>query len=682
MNPILLAALAGVGVLGTWKVISSKSNDFPDVSPVGHFPGALNKGGFYRVWARVNPSYMQKVRGSFPGKDQQQQLSADLSKWLEKTGFSPVILAIQDPSESQVWSFLAYWSLSSREAFDAGPLRLYQVQAVDEPPVTMVPPAEVPEKLDSGLLLDEIMAIQYALAKDVDPKHLTGFASVLSPEFPVAASLLRAKGYLVQANSSSVAVSGVGDSPRRAYETASAVVGFLDVYDWVRKPRVSVGNIFDDVGDTLSDAVDTLKDLTSDLGDTVQNMWQDYGGIVETLGGFVPGPQLWAIETAYKLADAINKGEAPGDAFVDTMSEQGARFAHGLQQVSPFVAMIPGLGTGVAMMLNSAAALALAQPLDQAALDTIALAVPGGPMAQQGFRTAANFGNAMLRGESLDEAAIEAARKTFKDQFGDEAAVAFDAGLALARGKSLQETGFQALYSLAKGNSLAEKAANFANTVTKAVGMGGNTKSLLIQELKNSIDKYGPSGLDQLGKAVDEVQRNGDLLKMFPNELAAKLGINEDIARAAQAAVKEIASGVRIVDPAVMNTLRPFANVVQSTKPQYSIQEIKTIKPDLSFSNFQREAYALKPATVTVSATTSPSALKLVEATRRPEMSLVVDPSKIVGRVDEVNKAASNGDPEALQAKEALAKASRELERRKWVEWYKRQAEIDPIGTL
>lgn len=674
MTPLTLGLLAGLGALGVLAVTRSAAPTFPEPSKTARFGGYLRKGQLYRVWAKADPGYTARFRGLRPGADQQRALAADLSAWVEKSGFSPVVLATQDPSDGSVWSFIARWGLSSSEAFDQGPLRLYQIQEVDEPPQTMVPPIDPPESLDAGLLLDEISAIRYALAKDDDTRHLTGFASVLAPEFPISAGLLRAKSAILDATQSAVSIAGEGEGVRerqkRVYEAATTVVGFFEAFDWV--------------GDAASDALDALKKATSDLGDVVRDMWDRYGGIVEVLGGWIPGPQIWAIETAYKIADSINKGEPIGDSVPEILSEQSARFAKGMQATSPFVAMIPGIGTGVAMMMNASAALALAQPLDEAALDTISMAIPGGAAAQQSFRTAATFGTAMSRGEPWDEAAVEAARKTFKDQFGDEATVAFDAGLALARGKSLQEAGFQGLYQLTKGNDLADRAAHFAEAVVKAKQEGRSVKSVLIEQMTDALDQYGRAkAIAEVQKLVDSIQKDGSLLKMFPEDLAKMMGVAPDIALAAQASVREIADGVRVVDPEVMRAINPFgASITTADKIKKEVTAINYVQ---ALSSDPKSAYKVTGAPETVSVTqslVSPSALKMIEATKRPEQSLVIDPSKVVDRLKQVDQAVLAGDAEAVKAKEALDRANRELERRRWVEWYRRQEELEPLPSL
>jgi hypothetical protein len=344
--------------------------------------------------------------------------------------------------------------------------------------------------------------------------------------------------------------------------------------------------------------------------------------------------------------------------------------------------MIPGLGTGIAMMMNASAALALAQPLDEVALDTISMIIPGGVAAQQSFRTAATFGTAMLRGEAWDEAAVEAARKTFRDRLGEEAAIAFDAGLALARGKSLQEAGFAALYQLTRGNELADRAAHFAEALVKAKQEGRSVKAVLTEQLASALDKYGRTqAVKKVTEVVDSIMKDGNLLRKTPKELSDALGIAHEIANAAQASVREIADEVRIIDPEVMRVLNPLYGIVHGARDlKTEVVRIKTLDPIVT-SNPRDQYYVMgAPKTVTALQTTvSPSALKMIEATKRPEQSGVVSPAKVIERMGQVDKAAAQGDREAQQAKEALDRAARELERRRWVEFYRRMAQVEPL---
>ena len=59
---------------------------------------------------------------------------------------------------------------------------------------------------------------------------------------------------------------------------------------------------------------------------------------------------------------------------------------------------------------------------------------------------------------------------------------AFDAGVALAHGKKLQEVGFTVLGDLAHGNSIAEKMVNFGHALTHAKATGQHVANVLINQ--------------------------------------------------------------------------------------------------------------------------------------------------------------------------------------------------------
>ena len=625
------------------------------------FKGMLKRGQLYRVWARVDLALQSKIREATPqGMTSQQYLEAVLKQQIEAMGFAGTLLAVQDPTDSQVWTFITRWGLGSNEAFDTDAIRLYQLEPVDEPPVSVTMPKPDPlPTLDNGLAADEIHAVAYALAKDDDPKHLEGFATTMDGDFPIAASYLRAKGRLAALqNQNPAETSGEDSKIQERYEKALATVGWKRPEQKTQEPNAGGwGDAFEATGEALGgtvkalggnvvDAWNQMKSWTSDLGSSVEDAWNKYGGVVETLGGSVPGPQIWIAETAIKAAKKISRGESISDAVPDVLSEQTVRFAKGLQVSDKFLALVPGVGTGVAMMIDAGAALALGQPLDQAVLSTIATAIPGGPVAQEGFLYSADVGSRLLRGESLDQAALEAARARIQPP---ELRAAFDAGLALAQGKSLQDAGFQVFYSWAKGNDLASRAAEFANVVVEAVNRGGTgIPSLVKGQIANILVERAYKDLlavhdmprmdvdTRLGNTISALMKDGELLKMYPNEIAQRLGVQEAVARAALLAVSEAQGGVRIVNPDIVKRLRPI----------------------------------VEPKLVAL------AAVKLAQAVRQPAASLVVNPSMLAQKLGSIRAAMGPENPPETQAQakaaaESLARAQRLLERRRWVEWYR-----------
>lgn len=358
--------------------------------------------------------------------------------------------------------------------------------------------------------------------------------------------------------------------------------------------------IVDDTWDEIEDVVSSvwdripgseiIDDVTKTIEDVVRWWWDSFKYV-----NIWVGPYVWFGETGYKIANDINDGKNVGRAIRENLSDQGKEYARSLQRSAPYIAMVPGIGTGIAIAMNSAAALALAQPLDQIALDAAALSVPGGPVAQQAFSTGTRLGAGMLAGESFDEIAAREARAALVRQIGEPGAVAFDAGLALARGKSLQDAGFQALYYYTKGNELVDRAAHFAEAVAKGAREGKSVGQILAQETTKGLSQLGGSfvdrstqvedlakrilqrgEVDELGKALVETQDYGNALQALAN----RYSVPPDVVRAAMSTITwekiPTSAGTVVVprfdegkmqeiDPIRKNIRTPVAKAIRNT---------------------------------------------------------------------------------------------------------------------
>ena len=177
--------------------------------------------------------------------------------------------------------------------------------------------------------------------------------------------------------------------------------------------------------------------------------------------------------------------------------------------VQAVVANVPGVGTGIAGAIGASVALADGKPINEALLEGIKGALPGGPLAKAGFEIA----EGVMTGQSLDDMALDAM------PLPDNAKKGFRYGLrltkALASGKkpeaALVETAFKALDDESKkrvGKALKKfpdmgRAAIVANValanpkmpkdVRKAVKIGvalGNAKKIQRDERKEIKDAH------------------------------------------------------------------------------------------------------------------------------------------------------------------------------------------------
>lgn len=641
----------------------------------------------YRVTASVDPKAVDQIAESFPQGQQQANLERVLGQELAGAGFSQVLLATQDPSDPGVWSFVARAG-DGPYASTTEHLTLTKTTPVEEPlPAEL---ATLPD-LDAGLTKDEAHAVAYAIEKDSDPKRLSGFAATFDGDMPVAASILHNKARLeTLARTENATVGGLraaqrvvdahaqafraaGVDPERvkkaALQAATRGRALASVplrapgqnnplrYDVPRGgslranlPRMPgdpchIGSVWDlpvlsTVEDVGTSALDRLKSASNSLG--ISDAWDKYGGIVETMGGWIPGPQIWAVETASLMASAIERGNDP----TKVLGPQAARWVDGLRKTAPLLAYVPGLGTGIAVMLDAAAVLALCgleaagvesaicPRLDDAAIELTATQIP--EPGASAFRMGAKSGVGIAYGQPFDEAFEDNARELLPP----EARPAYDGGLALARGKTLAEAGFATMRQYARGDDLAEEAAAYAEAIYLSVKTERPLKDVLLDQLYKDVIRLGPEVIrDQLGDAIAQLQADPSLMRNMPHELAGILSIDPAIANAALAAVQDLGNGVVVVDPDVSNRL---------------------LRGPIDAARLR----------------VSPTAVQVAQFLYRPEGSLVKQPKVLQTRLSSLIHDLAGGMTATQESSKAavkqVARARQLLDRQNWVEWYRR----------
>lgn len=336
---------------------------------------------------------------------------------------------------------------------------------------------------------------------------------------------------------------------------------------------------FDAVADVVSSGWERvpgheiIDDATAPAGAVTKWWWDTF-----KYTNIYFGPYVWFGETSKQIADDIADGKPVGGAIGQALTDKGKAYARSLQQAAPYIAMVPGVGTGIAIAMNAAAAIALGQPVDKMALDTVALSIPGGAAAQSGFRSGAEFGSGIAQGKRLDEAALQAARAALPSE---EARIAFDAGLALARGKSLQDAGFQALYYFTKGNTLAERAAHFSEALVTAARQGRSVGDVLAQGLQQDVAKLGGSFTENMKRVEDTANRLRAIpnyVRLSPEEVGQMAGVPPEIARAAMAAVTWDQVGTPRVDEGTLQNIDPVRANLRPKAP-VALRNTKRLAP-------------------------------------------------------------------------------------------------------
>ncbi len=205
-----------------------------------------------------------------------------------------------------------------------------------------------------------------------------------------------------------------------------------------------------------------------------------------------------------------------------------------LTLIASVAAFVPGIGTGVAAALGAAAALARGENVSDAMVAGARAAIPGSAAMEVGYAA----GSSLARGERIDQAVVAGGRALAEAEGGPQAAAAYDAMIAIAQGRSLQDAGFAALRYYARGNDLAEKGLDFADRASTAVLEGRDVKDALAAQLAAEVKAAAPGvARDQLEGVIAQVVRDPKLRDMGSDALAWALHVSEPVARAAQALV-------------------------------------------------------------------------------------------------------------------------------------------------
>lgn len=316
------------------------------------------------------------------------------------------------------------------------------------------------------------------------------------------------------------------------------------------RQALAIGNIFEDAWNGLEDVATSIVDDISDAGSAIgsvlkfvapiialvpgwgtaisvaleaaaawasQDSLQD--AIVEIVGGAMPGPVTRA---AFDSAADVTKTALDGGDVGAAAIAAGRRAASSFGGKQGEAAYDVGLQVARGAKVSDASwALARSQVSQQ------------GPAALAAFDAAVTIHNG---GNALD--ATRAALRAYLETTGSAPTlVAFDMGVALAQGKSLQDAGFSALKNFVAGNTGLDRATNFAERMIKASRSGKALAVVLEDELSSAVGQYGVQrAAEVLGPVI--AQWNQAWNEWGVSSLAERLGISDLMAQAAQAIMR------------------------------------------------------------------------------------------------------------------------------------------------
>lgn len=266
----------------------------------------LQRGVPYRLTARVPLSHVAAIRKAH-GDRGQKALLADVSTRVAASGFETPMAVLQDPTDNQLFTAIA------RFLGKATPqIQIVRWEAVTEPPTHE---EVIPGVLDAGLTADEVAVVRRALVTETNIRHVYGLASTMEPFFPIAASLLRAKGTMLE--SRAVRNDGLMRANNRALlERVASHVEKETGGSW---PVGRVKDIIDGQSDLATTMPLATSEATRGSWPETEEMWAHYSGPAEP---WVKRDHLAAAVAAIPL---IRDGMRPEDLFAKGWFEHYAR---------------------------------------------------------------------------------------------------------------------------------------------------------------------------------------------------------------------------------------------------------------------------------------------------------------------------------------------------------------------
>lgn len=398
---------------------------------------------------------------------------------------------------------------------------------------------------DSDLPRDTENAVVIAVKQETDPAKLRAFAQALLPHYPVAASALTAQALGLEHSQSAqpeVGTSGFNILPKFVRKgikgltkdvgkvaVAMATVPGLAAIPGVGLPALLAAQVASHPAGQIAKATVGKIPVVKSVAHEVNKLSQSKPFQVAKAGfGAIEGatnPAYFGTMLMSSTGNDIVAGKRLDKVLNDVRLKGGAY----LKQEGAEASLIPGIGSVLSPALTAAGALALGEPIPEAAVDIAAGVVPGGPVAKAAVKSGATFAVDLSKGQKLDVAALGAAREAAASA-GAAAGVppqvtkaAFDLGLGIAQGKNLQKAGFGMASSLikAEGGTIAEKALG-------AINIGGGD---LVKNALGSLQKALPAGAADMAKHAASALVQNPAIKTSM-QLAQHAHVPEAVARA------------------------------------------------------------------------------------------------------------------------------------------------------
>ena len=213
---------------------------------------------------------------------------------------------------------------------------------------------------------------------------------------------------------------------------------------------------------------------------------------VPVIGNIASATYKATIGAPVTLATAVVNGGRLDKAIVSSMKTQ----LSGIKDIAPYaatvVSFVPGIGTGVAGAIGAASALAEGKSINDALIEGVKNAIPGGAIAKSAFSVAVGA----VQGKPISEIAISAL--PIPDAQKKAVSTAVKLAADLAKGKSVDA----ALYDAALKQMPKELATAVQTGV--AIAQGQNIQKTLIKKLPSLASAAVPSSVSKIVSSVSK----------------------------------------------------------------------------------------------------------------------------------------------------------------------------------
>lgn len=163
--------------------------------------------------------------------------------------------------------------------------------------------------------------------------------------------------------------------------------------------------------------------------------------------------------TPFDMVSHLVQGERIDHALLGELKANVAAIKDVAPYVTSVISFVPGIGTGVAAAIAAGTSLVEGKNITDALIEGFKGSLPGGELAAHGLSLATK----LAKGENVGKAAFEEARSTLPP----EAQHAFDIGIALSTGKSLQHALVSSVLDLTHATTILDNASHGLNFADK-----------------------------------------------------------------------------------------------------------------------------------------------------------------------------------------------------------------------